>query len=128
MEEYNKLEKLINKYLYECADKKIQIMTNDPNDESVKLILKNYKDADILNGEKIKSSCIVILHYQKFDDKMINFINEHLTKNVIYLAIVPLKFDFNHLIKSIKASSIDADYWRKDGSRYENYIVTIKKD
>lgn len=128
MEEYNKLEKLINKYLYECDEKKIQIITNDPNDDLVKLILKNYKEAGILNDQKINHSCLVILHHQQFDKKVIDFINQFLTKNVILLAIVPLEFDFDNLIKSVKANSIDADYWRKDGERYKNYIVTIKRD
>lgn len=128
MEEYNKLEKLINKYLYECTDKKIQIMTSKPDDEIIKMIQKNYKGVDILNGEKINKSCLVILHLQKFDKKLLEFINDHIKYNVIFLAIVPLGFDYNNLIKSVKANSIDADYWRKDGERYKNYIVTIKKD
>lgn len=127
MEEYNKLEKLINKYLYECHDKKIQIMTSELNDEIVKLIMKNYKEANIMKNKKIDKSCIVIIH-QNIDEKMIKFINQHLEQNVIFLAIVSLEFDFGNIIKSVKGNSIDADYWRKDGKKYKNYIVTIKKD
>jgi len=127
MEEYNKLEKLINKYLYECIEDKIRIISNNPNDELVKLILKNYK-AVISNEQKINNSCIVVIHLQDFDKKLIDFINKHLDNNVIFLAIVPLEFYFDHLIKSAKANSIDANYWRKDGRKYKNYIVTIKKD
>ncbi|ARF12387.1 hypothetical protein Klosneuvirus_5_57 [Klosneuvirus KNV1] len=127
MEEYNKLEKLINKYLYECIEDKIRIITNNPNDDLVKLIFKNYK-AVISNEQKIKESCIVIIHLQQFDKKLIDYINKHLDNNVIFLAIVPLEFDFDQLIKSAKAHSIDAYYWRKDGRKYKNYIVTIKKD
>lgn len=128
MEEYNKLEKLIDKYLYECQEKTIKIMTNEPNDELVKLIQKKYKGTQILNKQKIDKSCIIILHLQKQDSQMIKFINEYIDKHVIFLAIVPLDFDFDHIIKNVNANSIDADYWRKDGQRYKNYIVTMKKD
>src|SRR5690348_6376313 len=127
MEVYNKLEKLINKYLYECTEKKIKIMTPDPNDELVKLILGNYKEASVLKEQKINDSCIVIL-LQPIDKKIIELINKTIDQNIIFIGIVLLDFDFDNLIKNVKANSIDADYWRKDGERYKKYIVTIKRD
>ena len=128
MEEYNKLEKLIDKYLYECDTKKIHIMTSEPNNELVKLILKNYKMASLLDKQQLDKSCIIILHLQKYDDNLIKFINEQIDSNIIFLAIVPIEFNFDYFIKNVKSNSIDANYWRKDGIRYKNYIITIGRD
>lgn len=127
MEEYNKLEKLINKYLFECSDKKIKIITTKPDNELIKLIQKNYKEVEILNGNKINSPCLVII-LQDIDNKILDLINQHMKQNVMFLAVVPLEFNFDNLVKSVEANSIDADYWRVNGKKYKSYVITVKWD
>lgn len=128
MDEYNKLEVLINKYLNECINKNIKIISDDNEDILVKTIMQKNKNAKLFNKSEIDESCVIVLIHPKHNDELIELINDNIDKNVIFLAVVPLSFDFDNIIKSVKGNSIDADYWRKDGKKYKNYIVTIKHD
>ena len=133
MEVYNKLVPLIEKYGYELDKINIRMLTDDKENEILKQIQNNYKNAKL--GDLIDDYNpvnIIIVAYngklKQYNVNMIKFMNEYIERKKIFMLIVPLEFDFDHLVRSLNANSIDAISWYKNGNKYKDYIIVVKKD
>lgn len=136
MEVYNNLDKLIKKYAccYEIGEPSIRMLTDDKENKTLKQLQTNYKGTKI--GDLVDNYDpinIIIIAYngklKQYNANIIKFMNEYIARKKIFMLIVPLEFDFEHLVKSVKANSIDAISWHeKNGEKYKDYIIVVKKD
>jgi len=110
-----KLKQLITKYDY--LNKGTYVITQ--NKELFNgLDIKFKSETDDFDGSQI-----IISDHTNFD-----FINEYINKKKTIILIVPLKYNFNALIKNVKSNSIDAINWKnQDGTKYKDYIIVINK-
>ena len=134
MEIYNKMDPLINKYCYGLDNPIIRILTDDKENDLIKYIKKSYKGTQI--GDLVDDYDpvnIIIITYngklKQYDANMIKFMNEYIERKKVFMLIVPVEFDFDDLVKNVKANSIDAISWHeKNGKKYKDYIVVVKKN
>jgi hypothetical protein len=114
----NKLNQIITKYGHDCDE--IGIMAN--KNELLGLDTKNIKLR--LETDNFDSSCIIIM----FNNNNYKFINGYINKGKTIIMINPVNYNFNELVKSINANSIDAISWRNDdGQKHDQYIIVINK-
>jgi len=104
----DRLNKLIKQYTYSCTTiKKISIITDNKNDQLLQNILKDNKNANISNlTSDFSTICLIIIKYKNTNGVITNFINNNVNKKIIL--IVEKDFDFDNLIKTSKAHSINA--------------------
>jgi len=129
---FDKLIKVIDKYNYECANE-IDILTDNQSDDIIKKLLAKCKFCKIKSEiDDLDQACIIIFIYENpevHNEKTIKFINEYINTKKTIILIVPLKFDFNYIVKHSNANSIDAISWKdKNGNKFEKYIIVINKD
>ena len=129
---FDKLIKVIDKYNYECANE-IDILTDNQSDDIIKKLLEKCKFCKIKSEiDDLDQACIILFIYENpevHNEKTIKFINEYINSKKTIILIVPLKFDFNYIVKNSDANSIDAISWKdKNGNKYERYIIVINKD
>jgi len=129
---FDNLIKVIDKYNYECADE-IDILTDNQSDDIIKKLLEKCKFCKIKSEvDDLDQACIILFIYENpesHDEKTIRFINEYISTKKTIMLIVPLKFDFNYIVKNSNANSIDAISWKdKNGNKFEKYIIVINKD
>lgn len=114
----NKLSQIITKYGRDCNE--ISIIAN--KNELLKLENKNVKIRS--KSDNFDSTCIIIMS----SDSDYKFINECIDKNKTIIMVNQLNYNFNELVKSINANSIDAISWRnEDGQKHDQYIIVINK-
>lgn len=134
MQLFNKLSKIINKYSYNCnytKNKEISVLTHEQNDETLNKLLDEYKFMKIKTEvDDFDQSCIILFYknISTLTQQTINFMNEYVNKNKTIIIIAALNFDFNLLIKSINANSIDAVNWSNEKLKNEYYIIIVNKD
>ena len=133
MELYDKLNKTINKICYEDHKVNIKIFTDEKDNIIINKILNNYKNASISNlVDDIDPVNIFILYYnnglKRYDDKIMKFINNYIERNKTFILIVNRDFDFDYIVKSIKANSVDAISWYINEKKHKEYIIVIRKD
>jgi hypothetical protein len=132
MELYKKLDIQLQKH--SAVDKiNIRIITDNGKSELVKLTQKEYKDAQIstLVDDFDPADIIIIIYDERivqYDANIIKFMNEYIKRKKLFILIVPLEFDFNHIVENVKANSIDAISWHKDNKKYKDYIIVVRKD
>lgn len=129
---FDKLIKVIDKYNYECANE-IDILTDNQSDDIIKKLLAKCKICKIKSEiDDLDQACIILFIYENpevHNEKTIKFINEYINTKKTIILIVPLKFDFNYIVKNSNANSIDAISWKdKNGNKFEKYIIVINKD
>jgi len=128
---FDKLSAIINKYMY-GSRKEISVLGNE-KDKTINMLVKKYNLMKFRSEvDDMDQSHIIILMYKNmdtFNHQTMKFINEYINKRKTIIAVVPLNFDFNALVKDTKANSIDAINWKdKNGNKFENYIIVINKD
>jgi hypothetical protein len=122
----DKLIKILNKYKYDC-DGKLNILTNSSENLFVNRLKRKIEELEI--NKKIKDQCIVIFWYENiviYSDEQIKQINDCLNKNITALLIVPMNFDFDHLVKNTTANNYDVISWHGK-NKIEQYIIVISK-
>ena len=78
---FDRLRKLINQHILLCNNKKINIITDDKNDELIQSISKEYEASKISNlVDDFSSANLIIIKYQNPNGIILNFINNHVTK------------------------------------------------
>lgn len=122
----NKLVPIINKYGYNC-NKKISIITDDQKNEFIVNLPKIFENTEIGDSN---DSCFILFWFKnaiRYNENLVESINKHLNNDKILLLIVPLDFDFNHLIKNTIANGIDAISWHGKNQIKYYFIILTKR-
>lgn len=121
---FHKLDKILTKYTYNYK-KNVNILT-DNNHIIIDDIKKSYEVT--LNNPNSDHIIIMIYGNKKYTDQQIKGINKELKKDKIIILLVHLKFEFDHLVKSVIANNIDVTSFRENGEKCEYYFILLRKD
>jgi hypothetical protein len=128
---FDKLSDLIDKYSYSC-NKELYILTDDIKNNLVQLLIKNHTTAKIkYETDDFDDACVILIIYNNintFNNKIIEFINDHIHNRKTIIMVTNLNFDFDNLIKKTKANSIDAISLRDNNKKLDEYIIVINKN
>jgi hypothetical protein len=104
----------------------LQLIVNKYTDNN-KINIQSDNNIDEIFVNDPKSNVVLIYkNLLSYDENIVKSINEYIGKNKIVINIVKLNFNFNLLVKEIRANSIDVFSWRgKDGVKLEEYIIVI---
>jgi len=117
----NKLSLYIKKYSGDSNS--VNIYTDETKSKIVDKLSKKFKNYKINEKTSYTSSVFI---YNKIDQKQIKFINDLLIKNSVVALIVNKDFDFNNLVQTTVASSIDTISWH-GGHKFKYYFVILNK-
>lgn len=125
----NKINLLVTKYKKKC-NKEVSLIGFKSDDEVTKFIISTgvAKIRDI--NYTLNNSCVIVLDSvtaMMDSANVVDYINKLIIKSVI-IVIVPVNFDFNNFVLSVKSNYIDAINWKNNnGKKNDKYLIVVNK-